>query len=57
MTSDMKFSKNLFTIWPRITMIAAIDNYGEIYYSLLQANSNNTTIQLFMTHLVKILDK
>ena len=57
MSSDMKFSKNLNTIWPRITMIAAIDNYGKIYYSLLQANSNNTTIQLFMIYLVKILDK
>ena len=38
-------------------MIAGIDSHGEIYYSLLQANSNAVTIELFMTHLVKILDK
>ena len=53
----MKNSKPVHIIWPRITMMAAIDNYGEIYYSLLQANSNDITLELFLTYLVKILDK
>jgi len=38
-------------------MIAAIDNFGEAYYTLMQANSNDVTMELFLTHLVKILDK
>ena len=25
---------------PRLTLIMALDNYGKIYYSLLQANAN-----------------
>ena len=36
-------------------MMAGIDNYGEVYYSLLQANSNNTTMELVLTYLVSIL--
>ena len=35
----------------------AIDSFGEIYYTLMQANSNNTTIELFLFNLVKLLDK
>ena len=57
MASHMKWSKNENVVAPRITMMAAIDNYGEIYYSLLQANSNDITLELFLTHLVKILDQ
>ena len=56
MASHMKWSKNINQIWPRITMMAGVDNYGEIYYSLLQANSSEITLELVLTHLVKILD-
>ena len=35
--------------------MVGIDNYGEIYYSLLQANSNNTTMGLVLTYLASIL--
>ena len=38
-------------------MITAIDNYGEIYFSLLQNNSNNQIIELFLTYMVSLLDE
>ena len=57
MLSNMRWSKNINIIWPRITMVTAIDTYGEVYYSLLQANSNNHTFELFLFYLVRILDK
>jgi hypothetical protein len=41
---------------PRITMIAALDSRGEIYISLLQANSDSETMQMFMKELIKRLD-
>ena len=44
-------------IWPRITMIAGTDNFGNLYYALLQANSNADTLRLFFYRLVEILDK
>ena len=56
MASHMKWSKNTNIIWPRITMMAGVDNYGEVYYSLLQANSSDITLELVLTYLVKILD-
>ena len=57
MASDSKYSKPLHNIDPRITMMLAIDNFGEIYYTLMQANSNDTTMELFLFHLVKLLDQ
>ena len=41
---------------PRITLIAAVDNRGKIYASLLQANSNSDTMGLFIRNLVNTLD-
>jgi hypothetical protein len=41
---------------PRITMVAALDSRGEIYISLLQANSDSETMQMFMKELIKRLD-
>ena len=41
---------------PRITMIAAVDNFGKVYYALLQANSNEDTMRLFFYRLMEILD-
>ena len=35
-------------------MMAAIDSEGEAHWALLQANSNATTMELFLTELVKI---
>jgi hypothetical protein len=41
---------------PRITMIVALDTAGEIYFSLLQANSDSDTMRLFMKELIIRLD-
>ena len=38
-------------------MMVAIDSHGEIYWCLLQANSNGVTMELVLTNLVIILDK
>ena len=55
MPSNARNSQITHQILPRITMMVGIDNYGEIYYSLLQANSNNTTMGLVLTYLASIL--
>ena len=41
---------------PRITMIVGIDNFGDAYFSLLQANNNQYTYSEFVRELVKRLD-
>jgi hypothetical protein len=38
-------------------MILALDNRGKVYFSLLQANSNNQVMQVFIRELVEILYK
>ena len=42
---------------PRITMFAAIDTEGEVYFSLMQSNSNNRVMEIFLRQLVLKLDK
>ena len=37
---------------PRITLIAAVDNFGDAYFSLLQANNNQYTYGEFVKELV-----
>jgi len=44
-------------IAPRITMILGIDNFGNIYYSLAQANSNSSMMEIYFRELVVILDR
>lgn len=56
MPSDSRLSKKIKLISPRITMIAAIDSDGDCYWSLLQANSNAKTLEMFLYYLVRILD-
>ena len=41
---------------PRISMIAALDTSGGVYMTLMQSNSNSQTMELFYTHLVRMLD-
>ena len=41
---------------PRITLVAALDSRGSLYASLLQANSDSDTMQLFFTEYIKTLD-
>ena len=41
---------------PRISILAAIDNYGAIYVSLSQANTSSAMMKLFLWELAKTLD-
>ena len=41
---------------PRISMFAAIDTDGNLYYSVSQANNNSQTMSIFMQELCAILD-
>ena len=45
------------TIKDRVSMIAALDMKGKIYYSLLQTNTNQEVFKLFVQHLVEQLDQ
>ena len=38
-------------------MIAALDNHGSMYISLMQSNSNSRTMELYYTHFITMLDK
>ena len=42
---------------PRISLIVAMDSTGAVYLSMLQANSNSAVMELFFSHLIKLLDK
>ena len=33
---------------PRITMFAALDTNGEVYLSLIQSNTNNKVMEIFL---------
>jgi len=57
MPRNQFFSNKLKAIHPGISMMAAIDNYGDVYWTLLQANSHAITFELVLYKLVKTLDK
>jgi len=42
---------------PRISLIAALDNFGEIYLSFTMANTDSKIMALYIRELVKVLDK
>ena len=42
---------------PRVTVLAAIDNHGDAYFSLLQSNNNQYTYAEFIRELAQRLDK
>ena len=41
------------TVYPRVSMIAALDNFGELYLSLMQHNTNQFTFCHYLSHLVE----
>ena len=49
-------SESIKPVLPRVTLIGAIDNFGEAYVSISQANSNAETFKLFFNELVQVLD-
>jgi hypothetical protein len=44
-------------VTPRVSMVAAVDNYGNKYVSLHQRNSNRFSTLLILSQLFRILDK
>jgi hypothetical protein len=40
----------------RISLVAAIDNFGELFYSVKQSNSNTESTLVMLSQLVRILD-
>jgi hypothetical protein len=45
-----------FSMAPRVSMIAATDSLGNIFFSLLQSNNDQHTYALFIQRLVERLD-
>ena len=45
------------TLAPRISLLLAMDNYGESYISVSQSNTNTGTILLFLRDLVRQLNE
>ena len=44
-------------ISPRISMIVALDNFGEVYACLTQVNTDSKIMSLYINSLVKLLDE
>ena len=42
---------------PRVSMLAAVDSLGNVYFALSQSNTNASTFGLFVRQLVLTLDK
>ena len=38
----------MVSVVPRITMFAGLDTEGELYLSLLQSNSNNKVMEIYL---------
>jgi hypothetical protein len=45
------------SLFPRITLVALVDNRGNKYASIFKENSNSITTELMQTYLANILDK
>ena len=54
---DTTNSVACLSLAPRISMIVALDNFGQSYVSLTQANSNSQIMGLFIQELAQKLDK
>ena len=44
-------SQKINPVAPRITMITAVDNYGEVYLRMMQSNCNQDTFCLYLMNL------
>ena len=45
---DSTNSVPAFSLAPRVTMLAAVDSLGNVYFSLSQTNSNSGLFSIFM---------
>ena len=41
------------TVTPRLSLLAALDTSGNVYYSLSQANTDSDMMMMFMQHLIR----
>ena len=48
MPKDSRNSIPMVSVVPRITMFAGLDTEGELYLSLLQSNSNNKVMEIYL---------
>ena len=46
----------LNTVLPRVSMIAALDSNGEVWFSLTHSTTDSDVITLFLSNLIKLLD-
>jgi len=53
--SSTNFIENTI-VNPRISMIAAVSNMGDLYFSVSQGNSNVETFKVFIIYLMKKLN-
>ena len=54
--SDGPTTVTLNKIKPRLSLIAALDTDGKVYFALLHANTDSDIMVLFLTHLFRQLD-
>ena len=54
---DRNYSVRAKKLQPRISMILAVDNFGNVWFSLAASNSNRGMMCLFMEHLCLKLDR
>ena len=47
----------LRSVTPRISLIAALDTGGQVYYTLTQANTDQNVMMVYMQHLIRKLDE
>lgn len=45
------------SVTPRVSMVVALDNFGDLYLSVHQSNTNQDSFSNFMVHLIKALDE
>ena len=42
---------------PRVSLIVAMDNFGAVYITICQANTDDDIMKVFLIELVKLLDQ
>ena len=52
-----KGNTSLNAVSPRVSMIAAIDTDGQVWFTLSHANSDSNMVALFLWHLTQALDQ
>ena len=55
--SDFKNSRAFNSVSPALSMIAALDNEGKVYFSLNHSSTDQEVFMTFMRHLVRKLDE